>query len=157
MVPQQPTMGWRNRGPILMVIYFGKHVWCEKSWGCDIEQQHNKLHDYKQEPRKLAWCNAPRVSLKVSGKLSVHPDSWWQVHCSLQTSLLKSSPGRCCCKQLCTSNECSCYQKGARARSFCQYLSKLYWVNFCVRDPLSNRPESVWISWIWYLLGIRSW
>ena len=42
----------RNPSPIHMVIYFGKHVWCEKSWGCNIDHQHNKLHDIQAGAKK---------------------------------------------------------------------------------------------------------
>ena len=68
MVPQQPTMGYRNPGPLLMVIYFGKHVWCKKAWGVTLNNNITSFMIYMQVPRNLAWCNAPRVSLKVSGK-----------------------------------------------------------------------------------------
>ena len=125
--------------------------------GCYIEQQHSKFHIYKQEPRNLAWYNAPRVSLKVSGKLPVHPDSWWQVDCSLKTSLWSHLQVGASVSSFAHLMNALSIRKAWGQETSCSCLSKLYWVNCCVREPLSNRPESVWVSWIWYLLGIRSW
>ena len=116
MVPQQPNLGWRNPGPILMVIYFGKHVWCEKTWGCYIAQQHNKFHDIQAGAKKSGMVLCTKSLIKSLRRITCpHRLS---VHCSLLPSLPKWSSGRCCRKQLCTSNECSCYQKGMRARNF---------------------------------------
>ena len=82
---------------------------------------------YNQEPRNLAWCNAPRVSLKSQ-----------ENYLSIQTLDDKFTV---LCRRLFRSHP----QVGAAVSSYahlinvlatrkaCPYLSKLYWVNLCVR------------------------